>query len=83
MRKEGKEKVRVTDRENTVGRSCRIEGPFDLHGHEFQESAVSWVCVFADSIQLSGGGADRLSVGVDQDLSFARQVQWRKDRQET
>lgn len=83
MRKEGKEKVRVTDRENTVGRSRKIKGPFDLHGHKFQESAVSWVCVFADYIQLSGRGADRLSVRVDQDLSFVRQVQWRKDRQET
>lgn len=30
---------------------------------------------FADYIQLSGVGADRLRVGVDQDLSFARQVQ--------
>lgn len=83
MRKEGKEKERVTDRENTVGRSSRIKGPFDLHGHEFPESAVGWVCVFAGCMQLSGVGADRLSVGVDRDLSFARQVQWRKGRQET
>ena len=46
LRKEGKEKERVTDREDTVGRSSRIKGPFHLHGHEFPESAVGWVCVF-------------------------------------
>lgn len=79
----GKEKERVTDRENTVGRSSRIKGPFDLHGRAFPESAVGWVCVFADYMQVSGVGADRLSVGVDRDLSFARQVQWRQGRQET
>ena len=57
-----------------AGGSGRTQGPSDMHGHKFKESA---------SIRLPGQGADKLSAGMNQDLGLAGQVQWRKGRQRT